>query len=474
MAAVRPTSALNRNVPPPPGEIRPFRFPPFLWRKLPGGLEVLAARLPSVPLVLGQLVFPAGGQHDPEDRRGLATLTASLIDEGTSRRSALDIADLIEQWGGYLSTGADWDSGFIAVGLLTDHLERGLDLVAELATSPSFPDNEIERLRKQRLAELLRRSHDPSYLADERLAEVVYQGTIYSQSLLGTPESVGGLDREAVLEFYRRHCTLNGSALVAVGDLDPEELVRLAERIFLTSDLASDLASEATSATPGEPPAAPAIRPAPLAGISVHIVDRPGAAQTELRLGHVGVARTHPDYIPLAVLNTLLGGKFTSRINMNLRERHGFTYVASSRFTGRQGPGPFVVEAAVATESTGAACREVLGELRRIREEPVEVQELEDTRNYLMGVFPYTAQTIGDIAKRLETMAVYRLPEDYYLRYPERVSEVTREDVLRVAREHIHPDDIAVVAVGPAEALEPQLAELGPVTVRRRESDAAA
>jgi zinc protease len=177
------------------------------------------------------------------------------------------------------------------------------------------------------------------------------------------------------------------------------------------------------------------------------------------------VPRPDPDYIPLIVLNTLLGGKFTSRINLNLRERHGYTYGASSRFTPRLGPGPFVVDAAVATESTGAAAVETLAELRRIREDLVEPRELEETLSYVSGVFPYTFQTTSDLAKRLETLGVYGLPDDYFERYLERLPTITREEIRTVAERHIHPDRIAVVAVGPAEALRPQLEGLGPVTV---------
>ncbi|HEX5758503.1 MAG TPA: insulinase family protein, partial [Thermoanaerobaculia bacterium] len=213
------------------------------------------------------------------------------------------------------------------------------------------------------------------------------------------------------------------------------------------------------------PPPPPEVRPAPLAGITVHVVDRPAAAPTELRLGHAGLPRRHPDYSPLVVLNTLLGGQFTSRINLNLRERHGYTYGAHSRFVGRQGPGPFLVSAAVATEVAGAAAREVLGELARIQEEPVPAAELEETRDYLIGVFPYTVQTIGDLAKRLEVLATYGLPDDYFESYLDRVRQVTAEEVQTLARRHLDPRRIAVVAVGPAERLEGQLSALGPVTV---------
>jgi zinc protease len=193
----------------------------------------------------------------------------------------------------------------------------------------------------------------------------------------------------------------------------------------------------------------------------VEIVDRPSAAQTELRLGHAGVPRSHPDFLALSVLNAILGGKFTSRINLNLRERHGYTYGAQTSFTGRRGPGPFLVHTAVATPVAAAAAREVLGELERIVAEPVEVAELEDAQSYIVGTFPYTLQTVSGVVDRLENLALYGLPDDYYDTLPRLVQAMTVEDVQRAAREHLHPHDLVVVAVGPAAELEPAFAELG-------------
>ncbi|HEX4965016.1 MAG TPA: pitrilysin family protein [Thermoanaerobaculia bacterium] len=446
-------SSVDRSAAPPPGAIRPFHFPSFLRRRLANGLEVLAARHSDLPLISLELVAPAGGQYDPEGQPGLASLAASVLDEGTAGRSSLEIAAAAEHLGGYFATGADWDVGYLSTGLLAQNRAAGFELLADVAFHPTFPDAEVERLQRQRLAEILRRTQDPSALADDRLLRVLYAGTVYAHPLIGEEESVKALDREALLAFYHRHYGLAGAALIAVGDFDPEELLRQAESAF-------------GDGGPAAPPVPrPEIRPPARPGIAVHVVDRDGAAQTELRIGQPGVSRSHPDYPALVVLNALLGGKFTSRINLNLRERHGYTYGAASRFSSRMGPGPFTVSAAVATESAGAAAREVLFELRRIREAPVEPAELEETLSYLIGVFPYTLQTIGDFAKRLETMAVFGLPDDYYRRHLERLAAVTREVVLDMARRHLDPERMAVVAVGPAEELEPQLAGLGPVTV---------
>ena len=450
MASGRP---VDRTAPPPPSEAHPFRFPHFLRARLPNGLDVAVARLAGLPLVSLELIAPAGAQYDSAETSGIAALTAGLLDEGTTRRSSLEIANTAERLGGYLVTGADWDVGYLSTGLLASHRREGLDLLAEIVATPTFPDNEVERLRRLRISEILRRSQDPSALADDRFQREVYRGSIYAEPLYGTRESIARLERAALIGFYQRHYGFDGSTLIAVGDFDPEDLLREAEATF------------GVAGPPGPAPARPEIRPLPLEGLRVHLVDRPGAAQTELRLGHVGVPRTHPDYIPLLVLNMLLGGKFTSRINLNLRERHGYTYGASSRFSSRLGPGPFTIQAAVETAATAAAAREILFEMRRVRESLVEPEELAETAGYIIGVFPYSLQTVGDITRRLENLSVFGLPDDYYDHYLERIAAVTREDLREVARRHLDPERIVVVAVGPAEILEPQFEGMGPVTV---------
>jgi zinc protease len=459
-----PAASVDRSRPPHPAPLGPFHPPPFLRRTLPSGLEVYAARFPGVPLVVVELLAPAGAENDPPGGAGLATLTGALLDEGTRQRSSMEIALQLESLGGQLSSGADWDVGYVATGLLARDLGTGLELLAEVATDPSFPEQEVERVRRQRLTELMRRGHQPSLLADDCLFSTIYAGTAYAHPLAGTEADVSALSRRHLAEFYQARFSLRGASLVAVGDLEPERLLHDLEALF----------PAASTAAAHEPPAAPPLLPPRLPGISVHVVDRPGSSQTELRLGHAGVPRTHPDFTPLVVMNTLLGGKFTSRINLNLRERHGFTYGATTRFHGRLGPGPFVFSAAVATESTGAAAREVLFELRRIREEKVTPAELEETVSYLLGVFPYTFQTVDDLAKRLEDLAIYRFPEDHWQRYAERVSAVTIDDVLAVAGRHLHPESLALVAVGPATVLAPQLNGLGPLTVHRRDAGSGA
>lgn len=445
-------SPVRRDGAPPPTEARGFRFPAFLNRRCENGLKIYAARVPRVPLATLELVFPAGGHWDPPGLPGLATLSASLIDEGTAGSSSLEIARRAEDLGGYLASYAEWDYGAVEVGLLASELEAAFDLLTEVATAPTLPEREIERLKKLRTTELERRRFEPGTLADEQLARVLYHGTPYAESPLGTIESIARIGRDEALGFFARHYPLGSATLIAVGDVDPEAFAdRIESRL-------------GKAPTPFAPPA-PEIVPADRKGLSIHLIDRPDAAQTELRLGHAAVGRRHADYVPLLLLNTLLGGKFTSRINLNLRERHGFTYGATTRLGGRLGPGPFSVAAAVATESTGAAVREVLFELNRIRTEQVSEEEMEETRRYITGVFPYSSQTLGDVAKRLEVLSIYDLPDDYYDRYLERIASVDRAELLELSGRHIRPDELAIVAVGPAEQLARQLEPLGPVEV---------
>jgi predicted Zn-dependent peptidase len=463
------TTVIDRSAAPPSGEVHPFHFPRFVHRRLPSGVLAYAAQLPGVPLASVELLAAAGAQHDPAGREGLATLTAALLDEGAAGRNAMEIAGSIERLGGQLGTGADWDSGYAGILILSRHLEAGLRLLSEVATAPTFPEAEVERLRRQRLTELLRRRHQPAAIADEQLAAAIYQGTVYAHSPLGTEAAISSLGRDEMLGFYRRRYRLPEAILIAVSDIEPETLLGEADAALAASPATSAGAAGAGVGDGAAFEAAwgpPDIRPAPLPGLRVVVVDRPGAAQTELRLGHASVPRAHPDFTTLAFLNTLLGGKFTSRINLNLRERHGYTYGAASRFSGRLGPGPFVASAAVATESTGAAAREVLSELRRIRDEPVTREEMEETRSYMLGVFPYTVQGMSDVARRLADIAVYGLPDDYYERYLRTIASLSRADLQEAARRHLDPDRLAIVAVGPADPLRRQLEGLGEVAVR--------
>lgn len=409
-------------------------------------------RRERVPLVSIELLLPAGAQLDPPERPGLATFHAGLLDEGTQTRDALTIAGQMERFGGLLRSTAGWEFAAISIELLATYLDAGLEMLADISRHPGFPPDEVERLRNQRLTELLRRRTQPTALAERYLARAVYGNSPYGHTLLGTEESAAQFDRHELLSFYRQHIAPRGSTLIAVGDLQPDALVSAVQANW------GDWSTEASSTLPE-------IEVAPLERTIVHIVDRPGAAQTQLLLGHAGVPRHHPDHPSLVVLNALFGGMFTSRINLNLRERHGFTYGAHSSLAFRRGAGPFVIRAAVATESTGAAVRELLHEMNRVREEPVPKAELKETCDFVVSVFPYTLQTLRELKQRLESLVAFGLPDDYYEDYPAMLADMSQDMILNAARRHFHPERVAIVAVGPAVDLQPQLAPFGPVEV---------
>lgn len=443
---------LDRSLPPLAAPVKPFRFPPFLHRTLANGLQIYAARLDRVPLVSLEVMAPAGAVFDPPEGAGLASLHGELLDEGTSRRSGTEIASEVETLGGSLASGAGWNAAFVETAMLSRHLDAGLDLLTDIVRGASFPEDEIERIRKRRLTDLLRRRDQPTALADRQLARVLYGEGTYGRPPLGRGGSLEAITRDDFVAFNRRHMQASGSIFLAVGDLDPEEMVRRAE---------SSLGDwEAAGA-----PDVPVIETRPRERVEVFIVDRPEAAQTQLQLGHVGVPRRHPDFLRLLLLNSILGGKFTSRINLNLREKHGFTYGAQSTFERRLGPGPFFIRTAVANDVSGRAVEELLHEMRRIREEPVQQEELEDSRSYMIGFFAYAMQTVGDVLKRLENLAVFQLADDYYDRYPEVLSAIDQQELLRVAQQHLHPERLAIVAVGPAQQLRGQLEPFGEIQV---------
>ncbi len=440
---------MDRSHAPMPGPIKPFSFPTFASRRLANGMRFLWARVPQVPLFGLEVVVPAGSQHDG-DRPGLATFHAGLLDEGTTEHSALELANRIENLGGYLASGATWDTAYVSGTFLADHLREGVELLSEICRAPRFPEDEIERQRQQRLTEILRSQDLPNTQADLAFSQVIYRGTAYENPLIGTAESIETLSRNDLLDFYRRHFVADGSTVIAVGDFDPDALQSHIEDGF------GDWSG-------GQRPTPPQIEPLPLARTEVHLVDRPDAVQTRLQLGHAGIPRTHPDFGAFLILNTVFGGKFTSRINLNLREKHGFTYGANSRLIRRCGPGPFTITTSVRTDIAGAAVNELIHELGRVREEWIGEEELRESSDYLIGAFPYTLQTIGNLIQRLEDLVVFDMPEDLYTYYPGTLGEISGLEARRAARDHLHPDRLAIVAVGPAAALRPQLETLGPV-----------
>lgn len=445
---------LDRTTPPAADPARPFHFPDTTSIVLGNGLRVLSARAPEFPLVTAQLLTPAGAMQNPLDRPGLADLHGLMLLEGSEKYDAAELAATVEQLGSSMDSGAGWNISYTELSLLSDDVEQGLQLLAEMTLRSTFPEEPFSRLKDRTKADLIRRPGRPNLLADDTFSRVLYGGSPFGFPIKGTPESIEALDIDAIKTFRRRTFVPDGSTLIVAGDFETETLHRLAEDCF-------------GAWTGGPKPERPTLEARVLDGIEVHIADRPGAAQTQLYLGHGGPSRLDPEFYKLIALNVLLGGKFTSRLNLNLRERHGFTYGVQSSFARRLAPAPFTVRTAVATDVAGAAVKEILFEVERLRSEPVTAEEWDETLSYLLGVFPYTVQTTEDLASRLENLAIFDLALDYYETYRDQLRSITPEQVIDTAQRFLFPDRMAIVAAGPAETLAPQLEAYGPVHVHQ-------
>lgn len=438
---------------PPPGAIRPYEFPAVERGRLDNGMELRVVHKPAFPIVTAMVVIRAGETAAPEGRGGLAVLTGDALEGGTVHLGSRQLAKELEAIGASFGVSAGWDSTTAALSCMADHLSGALPLLADMVRSPAFAHSDFERYRAQRLAAAAHRRMDPASLAADAHARFVFaEGDTYARPLAGTGSSLGGLGPADARAFAGSRYAPTQAALVVAGDIQPAEALALAERSF------GGWSREAG-------PAPRANESARRAGRSVHLVHRPGSVQSEIRVGHVGVARSVEDYIPLTVLNLILGGSFSSRLNLNLRERNGFTYGVRSSFATRRGKGPFAVSTSVENAVTGAATEEIFREIEGIVDEGPTGEEVEAATSYLAGVFPLRLETTGQIASRVAEMVVYDLPADYYRTYRDHVRRVTREQAAESARRHIRPDALCTVVVGDADAVAGPLEALGIGTV---------
>ncbi|MSR36242.1 MAG: insulinase family protein [Gemmatimonadetes bacterium] len=445
----------DRARPPAPGAVRPFDFPPVHARTLEGGVGLRVARLPRLPVVSLSLVIPAGEAGLADDRAGHAVLTADALEGGTRRRSGTELAEALEGIGASLHASAGWDATTVSLGCLADRLDEALPLLAEVVLRPAFPEDEVARIREQQLARLRQREMDPGSLASDRTAELMYApGLPYARPLSGTMDTVGRFDNVEAAALAAEHYRPRGSALVVAGDVEPDEVAALATSVLAGWD-GQALCRRDFAAAPR------------FAEATVHVIDRPGAVQSEIRVGHPGVAMKDPDYYALGVANSILGGAFTSRLNLNLRERHGFTYGVRSHFAFRRSAGPFVVSTAVGTDVTADAVREILHETRLMAGDGPTEEEVEAARDYIAGIFPLRLETTGQVASRIAELVVYDLPDDHHARYRERIRAVTRADAAEAMRRHVHPGRATVVVVGAADAVAGPLEAIGigPLTI---------
>jgi zinc protease len=425
-------------------------LPAVQRRKLSNGLEVVIVEHHELPVVSMNLVMKMGAAGDPAGKGGLASLTADLLDEGTTTRDTLQISDQLARIGSAIQIGAGWDSTTASLRTLTRHLDRALEIYADVITNPAFPDKELQRLRQQRLAALRQQRDSPEAIAGLVFQKVLYGGNHpYGHPLSGDEASLQTLSTEDARSFYESYLRPNNSALIVVGDVKPDAVVAKLEKAFAGWKSGHVPAVDVSAAPIQRDKAA------------IYLIDRPGSVQSVIQIGQVGVPRSSPDYFPIFVMNRILGGASSARINLNLREDKGYTYGASSSFSFRRGAGPFTAAAPVQGFSTKESVMEFMKELRGIRGEmPVSPAELEAAKQSIVRGFPRGFETPDQIANGLELIVTYDLPDSYFNSYIERVQAVTLEDINRVANRYLQPDRMAVVIVGDRSKIEQGLRTL--------------
>jgi zinc protease len=455
---------LDRSRVPDVGAPPAMTFPEVQDYRLDNGARVVLWERRALPLVSLELQLRGGASAHPAARAGLAAFTADMIDEGTTTRTALEIADAVDLLGATLTSSAGYDASQVRLSILRHKLAAGLTVLADIVMRPTFPEAELTRVRKERLDQVLQRSAEPAAVAEDAFARVLYGAHHpYGASLLGTRESLEALTREDVEAFHRARYAPGQATLVVVGDVTRAELDPLLEAAF-----------DGWTGSGQEPTPLPS---APVgAQRAIYVVDRPGAAQSEVRLGYVAVSRSTPDFFPLAVLNTILGGSFTSRLNMKLREEKGYTYGAGSTFDMRVAPGPFEAGAAVATPVTAAAVEDFMGEIARLRGEPALPDELTRARNFLALRLPQRFESVDDVVRRLSELVAHGVPLDFYAGYVAAVNDVDAQAVGDAAHRHLPVERMAIVVAGDRSLVEEQLraSGLGPVVVLEAPTPGAA
>jgi predicted Zn-dependent peptidase len=410
----------------------------------------------EVPVVQVDLIVKSGSAADPTGKYGLASFTAAMLDEGAGSRDALQIADAIDYLGAQLATGSGVDGSSVRLHVPAARLADALPVMADVAIRPTFPQREIDRIREERLTDLQQARDDPAEIIRAAFPLVVFGGQHrYGTGGAGTTASIKSFTADDLRAFHGAGYQPTRSTLLVVGDIKPETVMRLLEEAFGSW-------KGATSATAAQTTVP---EPAQLRARRVVIVDKPGAAQSQIRIGWVGVPRSTPDYYALEVLNTILGGSFTSRLNQNLREQHGYAYGAGSAFDMRRVSGSFLAAAGVQTDKTGESVGEFFKELTGMLK-PIPPEEVSRARNYLALSYPRDFETTRDIAAQLADMVVYDLPADYFNTYVQKIQAVTPEQAEAAARKYLQPDKFAVVIVGDRKTIEAPVRalNLGPMT----------
>mgnify|MGYP001205736307 CR=1 FL=1 len=447
------TSGVDRSRVPRPGPVLAVRFPVVRAVRLTNGLAVRTVEHPGPPVVTFLLTMPAGSASDPAGQSGLAALTADLLDEGSEERTALELHAALDLIGARLGIAVGSDATRVSLTTLLRSAAEGLALLAEIVACPRFDAADVVRVLELRRSRLRQLRTVPGAVADRVFLETLYPSHPYGYLGIGTDDSLVGLTAAHVRQFHRDAYQLGSATLIAVGALTHDRFIDAAERAF--GEVPVRAASDAVVVDPAGLPV-----PGPPSAKLV-LVDRPGAVQSELRVGHVATVRHTPDYHAIQVLNMVLGGQFVSRLNLSLREEKGYTYGVRTAFDCRRAPGPFAMQGSVQSSATVEAVQEGLAQMEAIGgARPVTPTELDLARAALTRGFPRGFETASQVARSIGRLVLHRLPEDYYDRFVPEVETVDRVAVTAAATAHLHADRAVVVIVGPADQIAPGLGVL--------------
>src|SRR5262245_48094131 len=433
--------------PPAPLAAREIKFPPYELQTLPNGLQVVAVLHHEQPVVNMRLLIRAGASSDPKDKLGLAHMAASLLDQGTKTKSASELNDEIDFIGGAMGAGAGTDLTFVNIVVMKDSFEKGMRMLSDISRQPGFAPAEIDRQKQQTLSGLRVSLEDPEYVANSVFDRLVYGFHPYGLPESGTPDTVSSITRDDLIAFHQKNFLPNNAILAIVGDVTADEAFTTAKKVFGDWEK-RDLPTQ-TFIDPPDPTR------------RVVVVNKPDAVQTEVRVGHLGIARKHPDYMAVNLAIRILGGEGSNRLHQVLRTQRGLTYGAQANMDTLKETGDFEAETNTRSDATGEVLRLIVDEFWRIQRERVSEYELADAKAYLTGSFPLTIETPEAIAMQVVNVLFYGLPLDQLQTFRERVNAVTVDDIQRVARAYLRPDRLSVVLVGNASAFASQLGGVG-------------
>ncbi|MGB9697414.1 MAG: M16 family metallopeptidase [Ignavibacteria bacterium] len=432
--------------------LKDVKFPPYFEKTLANGIKLFIVEDSEFPLVTTRFVFKTGAFFDTGFKSGVAHLVSKLLTQGTKKLSATELSEQIDYYGAVVSTGCGYDATYIYSNCMKKYLNEVFELVSDIVWQPAFEQSELDRKKYQLLNFIISEFDEADYLAERLFKKSVYKNTPYSFDVKGNEDSVNSITRNDIVNFYEKYYKPDNLILAVVGDITVGEVEELITSKFIEVPSIGEVRKQTVSLSKEQ-------------GINIYLVEKKGAVQSEIQMGHIGVTRDNPDYIKIYVMNMILGGYFTSRINRNLREIHGYTYGARSSFSYYKWAGDFCVETNVKTEQTRAAVEEVLKEINKMRANFVKEEELETVKNYVTGNFPLQFETANAIATHIINLEFYELEKNYYDTFISKVNSVSREDVLEVANKYLDSDNISICISGEVDKLVKDFESLGTIKV---------